>query len=77
MRTTVVIDCDPWTGMGRQQDHYEACCKLINFSPEPRISASFGCWEWPIEYRNREERDKVKAYLTDLYNDNLCRYAAW
>ena len=25
-KTTIEIDCDPWTGMGRQQDHYEHIC---------------------------------------------------
>ena len=29
MKTTIEIDCDPWTGMGRQQDHYEHICKMI------------------------------------------------
>jgi len=41
--STIEIDCDPCTGMGRQQNHYEAICKLLNVKPEPRISAFFGC----------------------------------
>lgn len=75
--TTIEIDCDPWTGMGRQQDHYEAICKLIGVEPQPRISACFGCWEWPITYQKQEDQDKAKQYLTDLYNAGLCRYASW
>jgi len=76
-KTTIEIDCDPFTGMGRQQNHYEACCKLIGAEPQPRINAWFGCWEWPIVYQSQEDRDKVKEYLTNLYNEGLCRYASW
>lgn len=75
--TTIEIDCDPWTGMGRQQDHYEAICKLIGAEPQQRISACFGCWEWPITYQKQEDQDKAKEYLTNLYNEGLCRYASW
>ena len=75
--TTIEIDCDPWTGMGRQQNHYEHICKLIGVEPQKRISACFGCWEWPITYPDAESREKAKEYLTQLYNDGLCRYASW
>ena len=77
MSTTIEIDCDPWTGMGRQQSHYEALCKEAGLKPQPRISALFGCWTWPVTYTSPEQREKVKNYLTDLYNRNLCRYASW
>jgi hypothetical protein len=75
--TSIEIDCDPWTGMGRQQNHYEAICKLIGAEPQQRISACFGCWEWPITYQKQEDQDKAKEYLTNLYNEGLCRYASW
>ena len=77
MKTTIEIDCDPWTGMGRQQDHYEHICKMIGVEPQPRISACFGCWEWSITYQTAEQRENVKEFLTDLYNRGLCRYASW
>lgn len=77
LKTTIEIDCDPWTGMGRQQDHYEACCRLIGAEPQPRISAFFGCWTWPIVYRTKEDQEKVEKYLRDLYKRGLCRYASW
>ena len=77
MKTTIEIDCDPWTGMGRQQDHYEHICKMIGVEPQPRISACFGCWEWPVTYQTAEQREKVKEFLTDLYNSGRCRYASW
>ena len=75
--STIEIDCDPCTGMGRQQNHYEAICKLLNVKPEPRISAFFGCWEWPITYKTAEDEAKAKEFLPDLYNSGLCRYASW
>ena len=75
--TTIEIDCDPWTGMGRQQSHYEAICKLIGLKPQKRIGACFGCWTWPVTYQNKEQQEQVKEYLTDLYNRGLCRYASW
>jgi hypothetical protein len=77
LETTIEIDCDPWTGMGRQQAHYENLCKLIGVEPQPRISALFGCWEWPITYTKPEQKQQAKEFLTDLYNRGLCRYASW
>ena len=68
-KTTIEIDCDPWTGMGRQQTHYEHICKnIVGCEPQPRISASFGCWEWPITYQTKEQQDKTAEFLKDLYN---------
>ena len=64
-KTTIEIDCDPWTGMGRQQDHYEHICKNI-----------VG-WEWPITYQTKEQQEKTAEFLKDLYNKGLCRYASW
>lgn len=75
--STIEIDCDPWTGMGRQQGHYENLCKELGVEPQPRISAFFGCWEWPIHYENAEAETKAKNFLTNLYNQGLCRYASW
>lgn len=75
--TTIEIDCDPWTGMGRQQTHYETICKKAGLEPQPRISAFFGCWTWPVTYQNEEQQQIVKEYLTELYNQGLCRYASW
>lgn len=75
--TTIECDCDPWTGMGRQQSHYETICSCIGFEPQPRISACFGCWEWPVIYRSEKEQQVAKEYLMDLYNQGLCRYASW
>lgn len=78
LSTTIEIDCDPWTGMGRQQTHYEHICeKIVGCKPEKRISACFGCWEWPITYQSQEQRDKVGEFLKELYNQDLCRYASW
>ena len=77
MKTTIEIDCDPWTGMGKQQDYYEHICKMIGAEPQPCISAWFGCWEWPITYQNAEQREKVEEFLTNLYNSGRCRYASW
>jgi hypothetical protein len=76
-KTTSEIDCDPWTGMGRQQDHYEEVCKRAGLKPQPRISAFFGCWTWPVTYQTEKQQQIVKDYLTDLYNKGLCRYASW
>lgn len=78
LKTTIEIDCDPWTGMGRQQDHYEHICRnIVGCEPQSRISACFGCWEWPITYQNQEQQDKTAEFLKDLYNKGLCRYASW
>ena len=77
LKTTIEIDCDPWTGMGRQQDHYETLCKEIGAEPQPRISAFFGCWEWPITYERKEQQEKAAAFLKDLYGKGLCRYCSW
>jgi hypothetical protein len=78
LKTTIEIDCDPWTGMGRQQTHYEHICKnIVGCEPQPRISASFGCWEWPITYQTKEQQEKTAEFLKDLYNKGLCRYASW
>ena len=76
-KTTIEIDCDPWTGMGRQQDHYESICKAVGLEPQPRIKAFFGCWEWPVTYQTKEQRGKVEEMLRDLYDRNLIRYASW
>ena len=76
-KTTIEIDCDPWTGMGRQQTHYENLCKLIGVEPQPRTSACFGCWEWPIVYQRKEQQEQAAKFLKDLYNRGLCRYASW
>ena len=76
-KSTIEIDCDPWKGMGRQEDYYLAICEMINVEPQPRISAFFGCWEWEITYNSQEDENKVKAYLTDLYNNHIIRYASW
>lgn len=76
-RTTIEIDCDPFTGMGRQQDHYENLCKLIGVEPQSRISACFGCWTWPITYQTKEQQDKAAEFLKNLYNSGRCRYASW
>ena len=76
-RTTIEVDCDPWTGMGRQEVHYKAACEAAGLEPQPRISAFFGCWTWPVVYQNQEQQDKVKEYLTNLYNRGLVRYASW
>ena len=76
-KSTIEIDCDPFTGMGRQQDYYEAICKMIEAEPQPRISACFGCWEWPIKYKSAEDEAKVKEFLINLYNHHKCRYASW
>ena len=40
-KSTIEIDCDPWQGMGRQEDYYLAICEMINAEPQPRISAFF------------------------------------
>ena len=29
-KSTIEIDCDPWRGMGRQEDYYLAICEMIN-----------------------------------------------
>ena len=76
-KTTIEIDCDPWTGMGCQQDHYIACCELIGAEPQPRISACFGCWEWPITYKTKEDQKIVGNYLKSLYGQGRIRYASW
>lgn len=76
-KSTIEIDCDPWQGMGLQQRYYEDICKLIGVEPQKRISAVFGCWEWPIIYTSEEDVEKVEGYLSDLYHDGLCRYASW
>ena len=77
-KTTIEIDCDPWTGMGRQQNHYEYICKnIVGCEPQPRISAFFGCWTWPVEYQNQEQQEKTAEFLKDFYNRGLCRYASW
>lgn len=76
-KSTIEIDCDPWTGMGRQQTHYESICKLIGAEPQKRISACFGCWEWPITYQTEEDEKKVEQFLRDLYAEGRCRYASW
>lgn len=76
-RTTIEIDCDPFTGMGRQENHYKAACEAAGLEPQPRISAFFGCWTWPVEYQSQEQQDKVKEYLTGLYNQGRIRYASW
>lgn len=73
--TTIEIDCDPWTS--RQQEHYKAVCKRAGLEPQPRTSAVFGCWTWPVTYQTQEQQQIVKDYLTDLYNKGLCRYASW
>lgn len=75
--TTIEIDCDPYTGMGRQEEHYKAVCEKAGLEPQPRISAFFGCWTWPVTYQTVEQQQIVKDYLTDLYNKGLCRYASW
>lgn len=76
--TTIEIDCDPFTGMGRQQDHYEHICKnIVKCEPQSRISAFFGCWTWPITYKTKEQRDKTAEFLKGLYENGLVRYASW
>lgn len=77
LSTTIKIDCDPWTGMGRQQSHYEACCNLIGVEPQPRTSAFFGCWSWPITYKTKEDQEKVGEFLKGLYHQGRIRYASW
>ena len=77
LTTTIEIDCDPYTGMGRQQVLYENLCELIGVEPQSRISAFFGCWTWPITYQNKEQQDKAAEYLKGLYNSGRCRYASW
>ena len=77
IKTTIEIDCDPWTGMGRQQTHYENCCKLIGAEPQPRISAFFGCWSWPITYKTKKDKEVVGEYLKGLYTKGIIRYASW
>ena len=78
MQTTIGIDCDPWTGCGRQQDYYEYICKnILNCEPQQRISASFGAWEWPATYQTQEQKDNVASYLKDLYAQGRIRGAIW
>ena len=76
-KSTIEIDCDPWHGMGRQENYYLAICKMINTEPQPRISAFFGCWEQEITYNSQEDENKVEKYLKDLYNRHIIRYASW
>lgn len=76
-KTTIEIDCDPWTGMGKQQVLYEDVCKKAGLEPQPRTSAFFGCWTWPVTYQTKEQQDKVAEFLKDLYDRHLVRYASW
>jgi len=76
--TTIEIDCDPWTGMGRQENHFKHICDtILNCKYYDPISKWFGCWTWKVTYANEDQRIKVKEFLTNLYNQGLCRYASW
>lgn len=78
IKTTIEIDCDPWTGMGRQANHFEVICKnILKCEYYEPISRCFGNWEWKVEYESKEQQQQVKEFLTDLYNKGLCRYASW
>ena len=78
IKTTIEIDCDPYTGMGRQGDHFKNICKnILHCEYYEPVSKFFGNWTWEVEYENEEQREAVKAFLTDLYNEGLCRYASW
>ncbi len=77
MESTIEIDCDPWHGMGRQQEYYEALCKKLGVEPRERISAFFGCWEWPITYQTKEQKEQAKSYIVDLYQNGIIRYGSW
>lgn len=76
--TTIEIDCDPFTGMGRQGDHFRTICeKILHVEYYEPISRFFGCWEWKVEYESEEQQAQVKEFLTDLYNQGLARYCSW
>lgn len=75
---TLCIDCDPWTGMGRQGNHFEYICKeILKIDYYEPISKFFGCWTWNVTYTTLDQRNKIKEFLTKLYNDGLIRYAEW
>ena len=78
IKTTIEIDCDPFTGMGRQGDHFKSICEnILHCEYYNPISTFFGNWTWEVEYENEEQQKEVKTFLTDLYNQDLCRYASW
>ena len=78
LKTTIEIDCDPWTGMGRQGDHFRAICEnILHKEYWDPISKFFGCWTWEVEYETKEQRDIVEKFLKSLYHKGLCRYASW
>ena len=79
---SITIDCDPWTGMGRQSDHFKTIWTKILNRPEEempeRISAFFGAWTWDgIRYENEQQKESVGSFLTNLYESGLIRYAEW
>jgi len=78
LKTTIEIDCDPFTGMGRQGDHFKHICEnILHVDYYEPVNKFFGNWEWTVEYESKEQQDQVKDFLTDLYNQGLCRYASW
>lgn len=78
IHTTIEIDCDPWTGMGRQGDHFKTICKnILKCDYYEPVSKFFGCWTWEVTYANKEQQDAVAEFLRELYGMGLCRYASW
>lgn len=78
INTTIEIDCDPWTGMGRQGDHFRHICEnILHCDYYEPISKWFGNWTWEVKYKDREEQEKVAEFLKELYEEGRVRYISW
>lgn len=70
------IDCDPFTRCQETAANY-IFREILGVEVPKRLSASFGCWEYPIEYPSAEKRKEVENYLRHLYACGRIRGARW
>lgn len=77
--TFIEIDCSPMTP---RPDTYmrhicEKILKVPYYDPCPIGPLAFGCWEWDVIYKNKEQQDAVGEYLKSVYDGFKVRYASW
>ena len=70
------IDCDPFTRCQKTAVNH-IYKEILGVEVPKRLSAFFGCWEYPIEYPSDEKREEVGNYLKHLYACGKIRYAQW
>lgn len=76
IKTTIEIDCAPFTP--RPDEYFKYICNnILECDYYEPISKCFGCWEWDVTYKSKDQQDKVKTYLTGCYHKDLIRYASW